>query len=212
MADLMSRSFDVKDLQRRAARLRSTALSLISLFDEEAKRLDRIDEASRLETMRAYIDQQLHQVRRSEDSAQYSRDRVDIISTLGGFALKNAIKQVSKGSRLSRFADRVFKNDSSEERPFGNVLVCIGPEGLPNDVKPVSISQLARESNRTETDVNNDIQKRDFLLLDEKSFHLLIEMLVDDVIEGRRRLPISLKQLSEIGASNTSSLEADGSA
>jgi hypothetical protein len=210
MADLMSRIVEVKDLQRQAARLRSTALFLISLFDEEEQWLDRIDEASRLEINRAYIDQQLLQVRRSEASKQYSHNQVDTVSTLGGFFVKNILKQVSKGSRLSTFIDRAYESASNKEHPYGNVLVRIGPEGLPDDVKAISISQLARESNRTETEVINDIQGRDQLLLDEISFHLLIEMLVDDVLGGRRRLPISLKQIAEIEASSTSNLEADG--
>jgi hypothetical protein len=210
MADLMLRSVDAKDLQRWAARLRSTALSLISLFGEEAKRLDRIDEASRLETMRSYIDQQLQQFRRNEASKQYGRDRVDIMSTLGGLAFTTVLKQVSKGSRLSAFVGRALESASSEERPFGNVLVCIGPGGLPDDVKVAPISRLARESNRTETEVINDIQELGFLLLDEQAFHLLIEMLLDDVLGGQRRLPISLQELSKIKASNISGLGSDG--
>ncbi len=212
MADLTSRIVEVKDLQSRAVRLRSTALSLISLFDEEEQRLDRIDKASRLETMRAYIDQQLRQVRHNEASKQYGSDRVDIVSTLSGFAITTALKRVSKGSRLSAFVDRAFESASSEERPFSNVLVRIGPQGLPDDVRVVSISQLARESKRTETEVVNGLREHGCLLIDEEAFHLLIETLVDDVREGRRRLPISLKELVKIKVSSASGLEDDGSA
>jgi len=110
----------------------------------------------------------------------------------------------SSNEQLSAFADYLLKSPTNKERPSGLVLVYIGPEGLPDDAGVVSISQLARESNREESQIINALQERGCLLFSEKTFSLLVDRLVDDVREGRLRLPISRDTLSEITASGES--------
>jgi len=175
MADLASQSSDVKNLLRQAANLTSTALSLISVFAQEANRLNRKDEASRLKALYSSTRQQLHQVRCSEDAAEYGHVRADMISTLGGLALGGIVKRASKNKRLSALTDSLLESHANKEPPFGTVLICIGPKGLPDDVRVVSISRSARESNREETEVINELREHGYLLLSEKAFCLLIK-------------------------------------
>ncbi|GAI95156.1 unnamed protein product, partial [marine sediment metagenome] len=188
----------LKNLLRQARRLTSTALSLVSLFAEEANRLNREDEASRLKALCSFIRQQSDQAKRGEDAASYGHTKADLISFLGGLAVSGAIKMVSKNKQLSAFADYLLENPISKERPFGMVLVCIGPKGLPDGVEVVSISRLARESDRQECDVINELQQRGYLLFSEEAFSLLVDRLINDVLEGRLLLPISVEKLTEI--------------
>jgi len=187
-----------KNLRCQARHLTSVVLSLINLFAKEARRLSRKDEASRLEGLRSSIRQQLHRVRSSEDTANYGHIQADLISSLGGLALGVIVKRISKNERLSAFADYLLENPTSKERPFGMVLVCIGPKGLPDGVEVVSISRLARESDRQECDVINELQQRGYLLFSEETFSLLIDRLINGVLEGRLLLPISVEKLTEI--------------
>jgi len=198
MADLASQSSDVENLLRQAANLTATALSLISVFAEEANRLNRKDETSRLKALYSSTSQQLHQVRCSENAVEYGHVRVDMISSLGRLALGGIVKRVSKNKRLSEFADDLFESPTSKERSFGTVLTCIGPMGLPDDVRVVCISKLARESNRPESEVIKELQESGCLLFDDKVLALLIDRLVDDVREGWLRLPISRETLSQV--------------
>ena len=69
---------------------------------------------------------------------------------------------------------------------------------IPYDAGVVSISRLARESNRAESEVINTLQAHGYLLLSEKDFSLLIDGLIDGVVEGRLLLPISVEKLTEI--------------
>ena len=128
--------------------------------------------------------------------------------TLGGLAVGGIIKMVSRNEQLSALADYLLKSPTDKERPFGLVLICIGPRGLPGDAGVVSISQLARESNRPEPGIINKLQEGGYLLFNEKTFSLLIDRLVDDVREGRLRLPISREKLAEITASGELKLDA----
>jgi len=198
MEGLSSFHTHLKNLRHQAKRLISTCLSLITLFAKEANRLSREDEASRLKALYSSIRQQLDLVKRSEDAANYGHIQADLISSLGGLAIRGIVKQVSKNKRISAFADHLFESPTSKERSFGTVLICIGPMGLPDDVRVVCISKLARESNSPESEVIKEMQEPGCLLFDEKVFSLLIDRLVDDVRDGRLRLPISRETLSQV--------------
>jgi len=169
MESLNSLHTHLKNLHHQARRLTSTGLSLIALFAREANRLNREDEASRLKALHSFIRQQLNLVRRSEDVASQGHTKAGLISSLGGLALGGIVKRVSNNKRLSSFADYLFEMPTSEERPFGTVLVCIDAMGLPDDIRVVCISQLARESNQFESKVIKELQECGCLLFDEKA-------------------------------------------
>jgi hypothetical protein len=209
MADLASRSCDVENLRRQAENLTSTALSLVSVFTQEASRLDRNDEALRLKALYYSIIQQLHRAKHSENTAEYGRVRADTISTLGGLALGAVAKRVSKNKQLSALTDTLFESPLAKEPPFGKVLICVGPRGLPDGVEIVCISRLARKSNREELGIIKELQEHGFLLFSEKTFSSLIDKLANDIHEGWRHLPVSMKELTEIKASGTSDPVSD---
>jgi hypothetical protein len=191
----------LENLRSKAKNLAATGLALTNLFAEEASRLNRLDEASRLRTSYFSLRRQLDSVKSGENAASYGCSQANLIVSLGGLAIGGMIKTALKNKHLSVFADSLLKSPTDKERPFGLLLVCIGPRGLPDDVGVVSISRLARESNRTESEIINKLQEGGYLLFNEKTFSLLIDRLVDDVREGRLYLPISREKLSEITAS-----------
>ena len=202
----------LENLQRKAKNLTATGLALTNLFTEEASRLNRLDEASRLRTLYLSIRRQLDWVKASEDAASCSYSQANLIVSLGGLAVGGMIKMASRNKQLSAFADYLLKSPASKEHPFGQVLICIGPKGLPDDAGVVSISRLARESNRPESEIINKLQEGGYLLFSEKTFSLLIDRLIADVREGQLRLSVSREKLSEIMASgelkpNAESLE-----
>jgi len=119
-----------------------------------------------------------------------------------------AIKVLSKNKGLQAFSDHLLNNLGGEQRPFGTVLICVGPRGMPDDVQVVSISRLARESNREESEVINELQGRGCLLFSEKAFSLLIDKLACAVREGGLFLPVSTEKLTEVKTSDCLKLEA----
>ena len=208
MEGLTPHSGYLKNLWRQARGLTSASLSLTNLFAEEAIHLNRKDEASRLKALHSFIKQQLDREKSREDAASYGHSQANLIFSLGGLAASGIIEMVSKNKRQSATAGHLLQSLNNEQRPFGRVLVCIGPKGMPDDVQVVSISQSARESNRPESEVTNEFQERGCLLFSEKELSLLIDRLVDDVREGRLCLPISREKLSKITASSKAKLRA----
>ena len=146
-----------------------------------------------LNSLHTHLKNLHHQARRLT-----STTKANLMFSLGGLALRGIGKRVSNNKRVSFFADHIFENPTSKERSFGTVLICIGLMGLPDDVRVVCISKLARESNRQESEVIKEMQEPGCLLFDEKVFSLLIDRLIDDVRDGRLRLPISRETLSQV--------------
>ena len=98
----------------------------------------------------------------------------------------------------SQLIDQIVVADADKKQPYGMVMVCVGPKGLPDDVRIVSISELARQSNHPESEVISKIRDNEHLLFGKKAFSRLIDKLAIDVQEGRLVLPIPLEKLADI--------------
>jgi len=64
-------------------------------------------------------------------------------------------------------------------------MVCIGHKGIDEDVGVANISQLARQSDRQEYPVMQELREQGYLLYNENDFSILINRLVSDIREGR---------------------------
>jgi hypothetical protein len=170
------------------------------MLAEEANRLSRWDEASRLRAVHHAIMGQLEQLKRSESFSSYADSHANLKLSLFALGIRGAIAIMSRDKRVSAISDHILGNLGDGQRPFGMVLVCIGPGGLPDDAAVVPISKLARETDLTESEIINRLQERGYLLLNEQAFSLLIYKLFNDVREGRLRLPVSREKLSSMTA------------
>jgi hypothetical protein len=192
----------LKNLRYQARKLSAASLSLSNLFAEEAVRLHRTDQASRLEALYFSIRQQLDGARRDEAAASRGHREARVMISLGGLAVGAIGKMVSKNEELQAFSEDLLNSLASKQRPFGTVLIRVGPKGMPDDVQVVSISQLARESNQEESEVINELRIRGCLLFSEEAFSVLIDRLTRDVREGQQFLPVSTEKLAEIRTSS----------
>ena len=181
----------LQNLWSQTEKLIDARLGLNALFAEEETRLQREDEASTLEAVYGTIAEKLKELRGIEDSASYQYSRTDAISYVPGL-VREAI--VSKDNRASAVKNYLVRKETERKRPFGLVMVCIGGKGLPDDVKAVSISELARRSSRQESEVISKLRERGHLLLSEEAFSRLIDKLIADVEEGQRLLPVGAEK------------------
>jgi hypothetical protein len=191
----------LQNLQSQAKKLTKSGLAFNSIFDQEEIRLKREDEASSLRAVYRAVVAQLQRLERTEASVELGHSQANLLFSLGGLAVA---AMISKSNPLSAMRDYLLRGPTDRQRPFGLVMVCIGPKGLPDDVRDVSISQMARESNRLESQIINKLREDGYLLLSREAFSVLIDKLIGDVREGRLSLPISRDKLAEIAGLNKS--------
>jgi hypothetical protein len=189
----------LKNLQPQGKKLTETMVALNALFVEEEIRQKREDEASILMMLRCAIVEQLQELKRIETSASLGHSQGNLVLFPIGLALT---AMFSKNNRPSAITDYLLRGSGDRYRPFGTVMVCVGPRGLPDDAKAISISQSARDSNRLEPEIVNRLQENGYLLFSEEVFSSLIDKLAADVRQGKLRLPVSREKLAEIAGLN----------
>jgi hypothetical protein len=190
----------LENSQSQAKKLTETELALNALFAGEEARLEWEDEASSLKALCRTIVEQLDRMKYSESSACNGDTKANLAFSVTGLAAK-IIVATTKNQRAWNVVNNIFDTEG-HKKPFGTVMVCIGPKGLPDDARAISISQLARESHRPEREVVNKLQDDGYLLFSEEVFSLLIDRLIGDVREGKLRLPVSRDKLAEITGLN----------
>jgi len=190
----------LENSQSQAKKLSETELALNALFAGEEIRLEWEDEASSLKALYHTIVEQLDRMKYSESYACYGNTKDNLAFSVTGLAAK-IIVATTKNQRARNVVNNIFDTEG-HKKPFGTVMVCIGPKGLPDDATVISISQSARESNRSEPEIMNKLQEDGYLLFSQEAFSVLIDKLVGDVREGQLRLPVSREKLSEIAGLN----------
>jgi hypothetical protein len=186
----------LENLQSQVKKLTETELGLNALFAGEETRLEWEDEASSLKALYRTMVEQLDRMKYSESFVCYGDTKANLAFSVTGLAAK-IIVATTKNQRACNVVNNIFDTEG-HKKPFGLVMVCIGPKGLPDDVQGVSISQLARESNRLESQIINKLQEDGYLLFSREAFSVLIDRLICDVREGRLSLPVSRDKLAEI--------------
>lgn len=199
MESLKSFHDRLKTLQTQVKKLIEGRLALNALFVEEEIRQKREDEVSILITVRFAIVEQLQQLKRIETSASLGHSEANLALFPVGLIVT---AMVSKSNWPSAIMDYLRRGPGDRHRPFGTVMVCVGPEGLPDDARAVSISQSARDSNRPQPEIVNRLQENGYLLFSEQVFSSLIDKLVADVRQGKLRLPVSREKLADIAGLN----------
>jgi len=201
MESLKSFHDHLENLQSQAKKLTETELALNALFAGEQTRLKREEEASSLRALYRTIVEQLERMKYIESSVCCGDNRANLIFSLTGLAAKIIVAATTKNQRTWNVVNNIFDTEG-HKKPFGTVMVCVGPKGLPDDATVISISQLARESNRPELEIMNKLQKNGYLLFGQEAFPVLIDKLIGDIREGRLSLPISRDKLAEITGLN----------
>jgi hypothetical protein len=107
------------------------------------------------------------------------------------------VAATTKNQRTWDIVNNVF-DTGGHKKPFGTVMVCVGSKGLPDNIGVISISQLARESNRPQPEIMNKLQDDGYLLFTEEAFSFLIDRLISDIRDGKLHLPLSREKLVEI--------------
>ncbi|MBE9502056.1 MAG: hypothetical protein IMY87_06485 [Chloroflexi bacterium] len=193
----------LEGLQSKTKNLTENGLALNALFAGEETRLKREGEASSLGAVYRAIVERSQRLREIEASASRGHSQANLVLFPVGLIMT---AMVSKGKRLSAIADYLLRGPTDSQQPFGLVMVFIGSKGLPDDARVVSISQLARESNRSEPEIMNKLQDDGYLLFSEEAFSLLIDSLVSDIRQGKLHLPLSRDKLVEITGLNKQKL------
>ena len=198
MAGLDSVRTNLKNIYDGAQMLAATAISLNEAFEAETTRLKRQEAVRRVKSLRTTILEDLKRTRDLESTARYAQTKADAVISLTSSAIKLFTGALTDNPQTRNFVNGVFSTNRHDKPIFGTVMVCVGAKGLPCDVRVISVSELARQSNRLESDVTREMREKGDLILSEETFYSLMDKLTELVREGHLVLPVSKEQVAEL--------------
>ena len=83
----------------------------------------------------------------------------------------------------------------AREKPFGTVLIAVGKRGLPKDLKIIPVSRFARESNKTEPEVEMSWKHDGSLLMSLEEFAELLDKVEREILDGSASLPMAVDEV-----------------
>jgi hypothetical protein len=81
----------------------------------------------------------------------------------------------------------------SRKVAFSKVMIVIGHEGIPRDVKVVSVSKLARESGRSEATVMNDLRASGHRLMVPSTLEKALDERERELLNGSAASPVRIR-------------------
>lgn len=195
----------IADFEKRIGEMRSelaqqvaTARQLAFAFSESYIQLTRHDQVNRLETLKSRIDREVEDVERMESAAQTGYVKGTMLNSGFAFAFGSFLMHSIGHKHPLRVGAQMAGSALSKTVPFGNVLIGIGKEGIPKDVTVVPVSCLARESNRSESDVKASLKYNGYLLMTLEGFTQALEKVKSEILYGSFSLPIKISEITKL--------------
>lgn len=173
---------------------------LVDAFTKSDIQLIRHDQAASLRILKIRIMNEVHKIERMEASAQYGNNKGVILGAGAAFIFGSLFVAATRHKDAYKAGARFAASVLSSKAPFGNVLITIKGQGIPEGVKVVSISHLARESSMSDSKVETSLKHDGYLLMTRGQFAEFLDKMERAVIDGSVCLPLArnevIKQLT----------------
>ena len=192
----------IVDFEKRIGTMRSeleqqtiTVERLAIAFAGNDIQLIRHDQVARLRILKSRIMEEVQNIKRSESASQSSDNTRALLSN--GTALTFGSLFMAKMGREDALdiGSRMAELSLTKNIPFGLVLIAIGKEGLPEDLRIIPVSRFARESTKTEPEVEASWKHDGYLLVTPEQFAELLDKAAQAVLDGSLCLPIAVDEL-----------------
>ncbi len=174
-----------------------TARRLAVTFVESNMRLIRHDQVSRLEILKSRINKEVEGVEQMESAAQIGHTKGTLLNSGLTFALGSLFMNAIGHKDSLKIGAQMAGSALSRKVPFGTVLIGIGKEGIPEDVRVIPVSRLARESKRSETDIEANLKRDGYLLMAPEMFTRALDRVEREILNGTLSLPIKINKLTK---------------
>jgi len=136
-------------------------------------------------------------IKRSESASQSSANTGALLSS-GTALIFGSLFMVKMGRKNALdIGSRMAGSVLSKKIPFGRVLIGIGKGGLPEDLKIINVSRFARESNKTEPEVETSWKHDGYLLMTPQVFTQALDKVEREILDGSLSLPIKISEITK---------------
>lgn len=163
-------------------------------FAEGDIQLIRHDQVARLRIIKSRIMQEVESVKRMESAAQMGSTKGALLGGGIVFTLGSLFAAVSGRKDAFNIGAILAQSILTKTVPFGTVHIAIGKGGLP---EVVSVSRLARESSRSESEVVAIFRNNGYLSMTPETFTQVLNKVERGILDGSLSLPINIDKLNK---------------
>lgn len=167
---------------------------LASALASTATNLTRRDQAECVRNLKSRVLAEVEYLVDMESSDKLAFSKGKLVSAPLSFAAGGFIGMLLHHKNPADKALKAAGETISKKLPFGTVVIAIGKGGIPEDVKVVPISALARESKTTEAEVRTTVIGRGYFLITPEAFATTIDKIEKLVLDGALSLPLPAKE------------------
>ena len=165
-------------------------------FTEDDIQLIRYEQVARLRILRSRIMAEVESIKQIESTAQMWASKGVLLNGAVAFAVGNLFMATKGRQDAFDIGAQMAREVLGKKAPFGTVFIVIGKEGIPEDVRAISVSRLARESNRSESEIEVGLRHDGHLLVAPEQFDQFSDGVERAVFDGSLSLPISIDRLN----------------
>jgi hypothetical protein len=185
----------LKDLHERIIRRAAVVAELGTVLASREGELHRHNEVAGIRRLRARILGEVEQIRAVERAAASGHSVAATVAGLGALAIGGAVSAVDGRRGPKQIGARVASQMLSRKVPFGNVMALVGEEGIPTDVKAVSISELARDSGRGESAIMADLRASGQRLITPDVLGKILDKRERELLNASTLPPVRIQRL-----------------
>jgi len=196
METIVDLSTRIKQLSLEVEQQTVAISELAVSFADGAQRQVRSDQAIFLRSLKTRIMWEVKNIRRMELAAQSRDNNITLFGKAPvAFILGSLYTVATRHKDAYKTGVKLAGSVLSKKIPFGVVLIGIGKEGLPGDLKIIPVSRFARESNKTEPEVEMSWKHDGSLLMGPEEFAELLDKVEREILDGSASLPMVVDEV-----------------
>jgi len=182
---------DIERLRRQVAVDTSTVENIDCILAGESERLAHGDNARTLRDLKLRVIEEADRLGRMELAASNAFYEAKLWGGLIGFTF-GGIKAAASGTGENPLAAalRQAAGAMNETRPHETLAVLVGPQGLPDDVTVVSVSEFARDLGHSEASILAGLRAQSYVVYGPAEFLDLLDDFGARALQGEILLPL----------------------
>jgi len=196
---------DITDFEKLVGVMRSelkqqiiTVEQLAIAFARSDIQLNRNEQVARLEVLKSRINKEVEGIERMESAAQTGYTEGTLLNSGLTFVFGSLFMKAMGRKDSLKAGIQMAGSVLSRKVPYGTVLIGIGKEGIPEDVKVIPVSCLARELKKSEPDVVASLKGNGYLMMTLQMFIQALDKMKSEILDESLSLPIRINETKPI--------------
>ena len=179
-------------------REQTTAIKELAVaFAKGNRELAQHDQLTYLGIVKSRVMREVEDIKRMESAAQIGSAEGALLGGVAAFTLGSLFAAGRGRKDAPQFGVRLAKSILTRQVPFGTVLIAVGKGGLPKSLKVIPLSRLARELNKSESEVEASLKHDGYRLMTPETFAKVLDKVERGILDGSVSLPIVIDEIIE---------------